>query len=80
MKECDVNEKKLINGDYCRKGSPYCFCAVGFPYERLCDDCKDLEDGFSNQRTSMCVCPPKEYCGICSHKIDECACVDYGRR
>lgn len=41
MKEQDVDEQKALNGDYCRKRLPGCFCDVGYPYERQCPTCRD---------------------------------------
>lgn len=59
MKLSDVDDNKLAKGEYCHKERPGCFCAVGFPYEELCEACKDEEGGPENVRYSRCVCPPK---------------------
>lgn len=58
MKNKDVDEEKLQNGEYCQKGSPGCFCKVGWPYERMCPDCRDGRAPGDNR--SYCVCSPKE--------------------
>jgi len=53
----DVDREKLVAGEYCHKGVSRCFCAVGFPYEMQCPDCRDnwKEGQF---RDSYCICPP----------------------
>lgn len=60
MRNKDVDEKKLKNGEYCQKGVSGCFCKVGWPCERLHPDCRDKEDGQTGNRTSYCICPPKD--------------------
>jgi len=55
MKNSEVNEMKLKNGDYCQKKIAGCFCKVGWPRERQCSNCMEEND----KRTSCCVCPPK---------------------
>jgi hypothetical protein len=57
MNEEDVVEELLKQGSYCRKGNSGCFCAVGWPVERLCPDCGPDRDLFDMR--SFCVCPPK---------------------
>lgn len=64
MDNCDVDEKKLKNGEYCLKGIPGCFCKVGWPYERQCSECRDSWG--DNFRDSFCICPPED-----EEKIDE---------
>jgi hypothetical protein len=46
--------------DTCRKGYPDCYCAVGWPYDKQCPDCRDTwpEGSF---RDSYCVCPPPDW-------------------
>ncbi len=48
MLEQDVDEEKLLEGEYCRKYRSGCFCAVGWPYERQCVRCRDSRpnDGY----------------------------------
>jgi len=60
MKNEDVDETKLANGEYCRKGEAGCFCKVGWPLERTCPDCRDRRKELSGQlgESSYCVCPP----------------------
>jgi len=58
MKEEDINEEDLNNGKYCQKGNANCFCAVGWPSERLCPDCGP--DREPHDMRSYCVCPPKD--------------------
>jgi hypothetical protein len=43
-------------GKNCRKGSFTCYCAVGFPYEKMCPDCRDGRA--PDDVYSRCVCPP----------------------
>jgi hypothetical protein len=50
-----IDEEKVEAGEYCRKGEAGCFCAVGWPYERQCPDCRD---GAGADKYSYCVCPP----------------------
>lgn len=58
MKIEDVNELRLENGEYCQKGRSGCFCEVGYPYEKMCPDCRDnRQEGDYN---SYCTCPPPE--------------------
>jgi len=33
MKLEDIDPEKQAAGEYCRKGSPSCFCLVGWPYK-----------------------------------------------
>jgi cytosine/adenosine deaminase-related metal-dependent hydrolase len=40
---------------YCRKQVEGCLCAVGFPPEQQCADCRE-----DRIRDSRCECPPKE--------------------
>jgi hypothetical protein len=56
----DVDPVKEENGDYCRKKCPGCFCAVGWPYELQCPDCRDGD----RDKYSYCVCPPPEKCYV----------------
>jgi len=58
MKNEDVDEVKLKEGDYCRKGSSGCFCDVGYPYERMCPDCRDTR--VKGDTNDYCVCPPND--------------------
>jgi hypothetical protein len=58
MEYKDVDAKKLVGGGYCRKGVEGCFCAVGWPYELMCSDCRDSR--IKGDDKSYCVCPPKE--------------------
>jgi hypothetical protein len=57
MKLEDVDPVKEENGDYCRKGVPGCFCAIGWPYEKQCPDCRGtpLADKYS-----YCGCEPDD--------------------
>lgn len=57
MKNEDVDVTKLEAGDYCRKGCPKCFCAVGWPLERQCPDCRGTK---LTDEYSYCGCPPRE--------------------
>lgn len=58
MKNKDINESELEKGKYCIKGHSGCFCKVGYPYERMCNDCREnRQEGDVN---SFCVCPPSE--------------------
>ena len=54
----DVDESKLSSGEYCQKKIPGCFCKVGWPYERMCSNCRDGRKPGDNQ--SVCICPPKD--------------------
>jgi len=58
MKDGDVDEGKLQRGEYCQKQNSGCFCAVGWPYERMCTDCRDGR--VRRDYDSYCICPPKE--------------------
>ena len=58
MKNADVDDGKLERGDYCYKQSPRCFCGVGWPYERMCPDCRDGRKPGDDR--DYCVCPPEE--------------------
>jgi hypothetical protein len=58
MKDEDVNEYELERGSYCCKEVPGCFCRVGFPYERMCPDCRDGRS--ENEKKSYCICPVSE--------------------
>jgi len=58
MKLEDINQKDLENGLLCRKKVPYCMCLVGYPFERLCPDCRDTRQEGDN--SGYCVCGPKE--------------------
>jgi len=58
MKNADVDEGKLERGEYCHKGVFGCFCAVGYPPERQCPDCRDRWAA-GQFRDSYCICPPK---------------------
>lgn len=70
MLEKDVDEKKLEAGEYCRKGSPGCFCKVGYPIERTCPECRDMwEPG--DFIDSYCVCGPDD--DICPPGLRETA-------
>ena len=42
--------------EYCHKGALGCYCAVGYPYDKMCPDCRD--DRAPNDIYSKCVCPP----------------------
>ena len=44
--------------EYCRKKSPGCYCDIGFPYEKMCPDCRDGRH--PTDIYSYCVCPPPE--------------------
>ena len=54
----DVIKTLLKQGEYCLKGCPGCFCRVGWPYEKMCPDCRDNREEWDD--TSFCVCPPPE--------------------
>ena len=59
MKNIEVDEEKLKNGDYCRKAHPGCFCNVGWPKERRCQVCRygegcGLVDPESDDYTDHC--------------------------
>jgi hypothetical protein len=55
----EIDEAQVKAGAYCKHGVTGCFCAVGWPYERQCRDCRDRwpEGAF---RDSCCICPPPE--------------------
>jgi hypothetical protein len=57
MENKDVDKKKLEAGEYCHKRSPGCFCAVGWPYERQCPDCRGTKLA---DKYSYCGCPPRD--------------------
>jgi len=59
MKESEVDEVKLANGEYCQKGVTGCFCKGGRPYERQCSKCRDTRQ-LGDDR-DYCVCPPPEW-------------------
>ena len=44
--------------DNCEKGIRGCYCRVGWPYEKMCPDCRDTRDSWDNK--SYCVCPPRD--------------------
>jgi hypothetical protein len=44
--------------EYCQKGVEDCYCKVGFPYEKMCPDCRDNRQ--PQDIYSRCVCPPDE--------------------
>lgn len=52
MKNMDVDENALACGEYCQKRVSGCFCAVGWPPERQCLDCREAWE-----RESFCECP-----------------------
>jgi hypothetical protein len=52
----DIDRKKMEAGEYCQKGVSGCFCAVGFPYEYMCEDCRDGRE--ISDKYSYCVCGP----------------------
>ena len=58
MKIEDVDQNKLLNGEYCYKGCSGCFCKVGWPYEEMCECCRDGRAQGDDR--SFCVCPPKD--------------------
>ena len=58
MKIKDVDKLKLENGEYCRKGRSGCFCEVGYPYEKMCPDCRDNREKGGDK--DFCICPPPE--------------------
>ena len=41
----------------CKRGIAGCYCLAGFPYEKQCADCRDIE---GRDPYSYCVCPPPE--------------------
>jgi hypothetical protein len=43
----------------CRLGIPTCYCAVGWPYDKQCPDCRD-NWGDAKFRDSYCICPSPE--------------------
>ena len=55
MKIKDVDEEKSNNGEYCAIGLKGCFCKVGFPYEKMCPNCRDGREGNDTRR--YCMCP-----------------------
>lgn len=60
-----IRVRTIVRNPDCREGSPGCSCAIApfgqqahvFPYEELCPDCRDQPD---RDRTSYCVCGPKD--------------------
>jgi hypothetical protein len=54
-----VDEGVLASGAYCNKGSPTCFCKVGWPKERQCPACRDRWP-VGVFRDSYCICPPDD--------------------
>lgn len=61
MNLIDVDPAKQENGEYCRKKCPGCFCAVGWPYELQCPDCRGTKLA---DKYSYCGCPPPEKCYV----------------
>lgn len=59
MKLEEVNRDKQAAGEYCQKHCPGCFCAVGWPYEEQCPNCRDSWKA-GEFRNSYCICPPKD--------------------
>jgi hypothetical protein len=55
----EIDDAKLAAGAYCRSKVSGCFCAVGWPYERQCPDCRDTWPEGA-RRDSYCICPPDE--------------------
>lgn len=49
----------LAAGRACSKGSPACYCAVGWPLEEQCEKCRGEECGPAGLRDSFCVCVPE---------------------
>ena len=43
----------------CRKGTPGCYCKIGWPYDEQCPDCRD-DWNEGEFRDSYCICPPDE--------------------
>lgn len=39
----------------CKWGDPNCYCEIGFPYEKMCPECRDGRD--ERDVYSYCVCP-----------------------
>jgi len=53
----------------CRKGSPTCYCLVGWPPAEQCPDCRDRWKP-GEFRDSYCICPPVDR--ICPPPEDVC--------
>ena len=58
MLEQDIDKIKLSKGEYCRKGLDTCFCLVGYPYERMCPNCRVTR--VVGDDKDYCVCGPDD--------------------